>query len=194
MVKNLAHSDLSGGSETPRRVRELKVGSGLASLIADEQLHGVIDHFVRLLEFTPSELQRCGTDTDGHLVPRLRAVTSPVAIFIDGVDEYFNKHVEGPTSHPSVTGELSPNVWHFAQLGLVEVAYQLRRINHHIKVFAAVRKEAYARLAKTTVMAQQYRGSAVDIAYSPPEPPRDIFQQRAPVEERHDGKSGEVAR
>ena len=33
-------------------VRELKVGSALASLIADEQLHGVIDHFVRLLEFT----------------------------------------------------------------------------------------------------------------------------------------------
>jgi class 3 adenylate cyclase len=153
---------------------ELKVGPGLASLIADDQLHGVIDHFVRLLDFTPRELQRCGTDTDGHLVPRLRAVTSPVAIFIDGVDEYFNKHVEGLASHPSVTGELSPNVWHFAQLGLVEVAYQLRRINHHVKVFAAVRKEAYARLAKTTVMAQQYRGSAVDIAYSP-ESLREIF-------------------
>ncbi len=151
-----------------------KVGPGIASLIADEQLHGVIDHFVRLLEFTPSELQRCGTDTDGHLVPRLRAITSPVAIFIDGVDEYFNKHVEGPTSHPSVTGELSPNIWHFAQLGLVEVAYQLRRINHHIKIFAAVRKEAYARLATTTVMAQQYRGSAVDIAYSP-QSLREIF-------------------
>ena len=144
----------------------LKVGPGLASLIGDEQLQGVIDHFVRLLEFTPSELQRCGADTDGHLVPRIRAATSPVAIFIDGVDEYFNKHVEGPTSHPSVTGELSPNIWHFAQLGLVEVSYQLRRINHHIKVFAAVRKEAYARLAKTTVMAQQYRGSAIDISYS----------------------------
>jgi hypothetical protein len=55
---------------------------------------------------------------------------------------------------------------HFSQLGLVEVAYQLRRINHHIKVFAAVRKEAYARLSATTAMAQQYRGSAVDIAYS----------------------------
>ena len=146
---------------------DLKVGAALANLVADEQLHGVIDHFVRLLDFTPRELQRCGADTDGHLVPRLRAVTSPVALFIDGVDEYFNKHVEGLASHPSVTGELSPNVWHFAQLGLVEVAYQLRRINHHIKVFAAVRKEAYARLATTTVMSQQYRGSAVDIAYSP---------------------------
>jgi len=155
-------------------VRDLNVGPALASLVGDDQLHGVIDHFVRLLDFTPSDLQRCGADTDGHLVPRLRAVGSPVAMFIDGVDEYFNKHVEGPTSHPSVTGELSPNVWHFAQLGLVEVAYQLRRINHHVKVFAAVRKEAYARLAKTTAMAQQYRGSAVDIAYSP-QSLREIF-------------------
>ena len=147
-------------------VDDLKVGPGLAGLVADDRLNGVIDHFVRLLDFTPSELQRCGADTDGHLVPRLRAVSSSVAIFIDGVDEYFNKHVEGQQHHPSVTGELSPNVWHFAQLGLVEVAYQLRRINHHIKVFAAVRKEAYGRLATTTAMAQQYRGSAVDIAYS----------------------------
>src|SRR5262249_22589271 len=48
------------------------------------------------------------------------------------------------------------------------------RINHHVKVFAAVRKEAYARLARTTVMAQQYRGSAVDIAYSP-QSLREIF-------------------
>jgi class 3 adenylate cyclase len=153
---------------------DLKVGAALAALIADEQLQSVIDHFVRLLDLTPSELQRCGADTDGHLVPRLRAVGSPVALFIDGVDEYFNKHVEGFSSHPSVTGELSPNVWHFSQLGLVEVAYQLRRINHHVKVFAAVRKEAYARLARTTVMSQQYRGSAVDIAYSP-QSLREIF-------------------
>ena len=148
-------------------LNDLKVSQGLARLVADNQIQGVIDHFVRLLDFTPRELQRCGADTDGHLVPRLRAVNSPIAIFIDGVDEYFNKHVESLNGHSSVTGELSPIVWHYSQLGLVEVAYQLRRINHHLKVFAAVRKEAYARLATTTVMSQQYRGSAVDIAYSP---------------------------
>jgi class 3 adenylate cyclase len=155
-------------------VAGLRVGGRLAGLVADEQLHSVIDHFVRLLDFTPSELQRCATDTDGHLVPRLRAITSPVAIFIDGIDEYFNKHVEGLKTSPSVTGELSPNVWYFAQLGLVDVAYQLRRINHHLKVFAAIRKEAYIRLPRTTVMAQQYRGSAVDIVYST-ESLREIF-------------------
>jgi hypothetical protein len=37
-------------------VGDLKVGPALASLIADESLQGVIDHFVRLLDFTPSEL------------------------------------------------------------------------------------------------------------------------------------------
>ena len=164
-VAALKHFDAADG---------LKVSPRLAGLIGDGELHSVIDHFVRLLDFTPSELQRCATDTDGHLVPRLRAVKSPLAIFIDGVDEYFTKHVEGLPSSPSVTGELSPNVWYFSQLGLVEVAYQLRRINHHLKVFAAIRKEAYARLPQRTAMVQQYRGSAVDIVYSP-ESLREIF-------------------
>jgi class 3 adenylate cyclase len=152
----------------------LKVNARLTALVADKQLHSVIDHFVRLLDLSPSDLQRVAADTDGHLVPRLRTLNASIAIFIDGIDEYFNKHVEETPSHPSVTGELSPEVWHFSQLGLVEVAYQLRRINHRLKVFAAVRKEAYARLPQRTAMVQQYRGSAVDIGYSA-ESLREIF-------------------
>jgi hypothetical protein len=152
----------------------LKVNAKLNSLVGDTQLNGVIDHFVRLLDFTPGELQRVAADTDGHLVPRLRALKSQLTIFIDGIDEYFNKHVEDLTLNASVTGELSPNVWYFSQLGLVEVAYQIRRINHHLKVFAAIRKEAYARLSQRTAMVQQYRGIAVDIVYSPPSL-REIF-------------------
>jgi class 3 adenylate cyclase len=156
------------------QVDDLEVNPRLARLLADAPLRGVIDHFVRLLDFPPSELLRTASDTDGHLVPRLRAIHTPVAIFIDGVDEYFNKHIEAVRSRASVAGELSPDIWHFAQLGLVEVAYQLRRVNHHLKVFAAVRKEAYARLLQSTVMSQQYRGSAVDIVY-PVESLREIF-------------------
>ena len=33
-----------------------------------------------------SDLQRIATDTDGHLVPGLRALQSPLTIFIDGID------------------------------------------------------------------------------------------------------------
>jgi class 3 adenylate cyclase len=173
-VATLKHLGQTGG---------LKVSPKLAGLIGDEHLRSVVDHFVRLLDFTPSDLQRCSTDTDGRLVPLLRAITSPLAIFVDGVDEYFNKHIEGVKASPSVTGELSPNVWYFAQLGLVEVAYQLRRVNHHLKVFAAVRKEAYARLPQATVMSQQYRGSAVDIVYST-ESLREIFVNNIGLEKR----------
>jgi class 3 adenylate cyclase len=167
----LKHLDQTGG---------LKVNARLARLLADTPLRGVIDHFVRLLDFSPSDLHRTANDTDGHLVPRLRAVNTPVAIFLDGVDEYFNKHIEAVRHRASVAGELSPDIWHYAQLGLVEVAYQLRRINHHLKVFAAVRKEAYARL-QATVMSQQYRGSAVDIVY-PVESLREIFVNNVRLE------------
>jgi hypothetical protein len=62
---------------------------------------------------------------------------------------------------------VSPNVWYFSQMGLVEVAYQLRRVSHQLKVFVAIRKEAFAKFDDTTSMTQQYRGSTIDIAYSP---------------------------
>lgn len=156
------------------RVAGLEVSPRLKSLLVDPDLRGVIDHFVRLLDFTPGELQRCANDTDGHLVPRLRAIDVPVAIFIDSVDEYFNKHIESGAGRASAAGELAPNIWYFSQLGLVEVGYQLRRINHHLKVFGAVRKEAYLKLPESTVMSQQYHGSAVDIGYGI-ESLREIF-------------------
>ncbi len=157
-VALLKRLDLAGGLGD--------VSPKLKALIADDHLLGVIDHFVRLLDFTPGDLQRCATDTDGHLVPRLRAVSRPVAVFLDGIDEYFNKHIESLGSRASAVGQLSPEIWYYSQLGLVEIGYQLRRINHHIKIFAAVRKEAYARLRQSTAMWLQYRGSAVDVAYS----------------------------
>jgi len=104
-------------------VNDLKVNPRLAGLIDDDRLHGVIDHFVRLLDFTPSELQRCATDTDGQ--PRAEAEepsnprwpSSSTASTSTSTSTWKDRGAS-----PSVTGELSPNVWYFAQLGLVEVA------------------------------------------------------------------------
>jgi hypothetical protein len=146
----------------------LRVNPQLHALLQNPNLTSVIDHFVNLLDFDRGDLFRSANDTDNQLIPRLRTISTPVAIFIDSIDEYFNKHLrsQAPT-RASNAGELSPNVWYFSQMGLVEVAYQLRRISHQLKVFVAVRKEAFAKLEDTTSMAQQYRGSTVDIAYSP---------------------------
>jgi hypothetical protein len=149
-------------------VTGLKVNPQLHALIVNPNLSGVIDHFVNLLDFDPGVLFRSASETDTQLIPRLRNISSPVALFIDSIDEYFNKHLMTKTAtRASHAGELSPNVWYFSQMGLVEVAYQLRRVSHQLKVFVAIRKEAFARFDETTSMAQQYRGSAVDIVYSP---------------------------
>jgi class 3 adenylate cyclase len=147
-------------------VERLAVNPRLHALVEDDSLRGVIDVFVNLLDLPRSDLYRCANDTETRLIPRLRSISRPVAIFIDGVDEYFNKHLQSPTSSSGDSGELSPNIWHYSQMALVEVAYQLHRICHHLKVFAAIRKEAFARLADATAMAQQYRGSVVDIDYA----------------------------
>ena len=77
-------------------LRDLKVGPALASLVGDSELRSVIDHFVRLLDFTPRELQRCGADTDGHLVPRLRAIGTPIAVFIDATASAFRRANSAP--------------------------------------------------------------------------------------------------
>ena len=100
------------------------------------------------------------------LIPLLRALKRPVAVFIDSVDEYFNKHIHTPAWRASFSGELSPDIWFLSQMSLVEVAYQLRRITKHLKVYASVRKEAFNRLAASSPMVQQYRGSAIDASYS----------------------------
>ena len=146
----------------------LKVNPQLYALIANRNLTGLIDHFVNLLDFERGALFRSASETDSQLIPRIRNLSSPVAVFIDSIDEYFNKHITTQdTKRASHAGELSPNVWYFSQMGLVEVAYQLRRVSHQLKVFIAIRKEAFARFDETTSMAQQYRGSTVDIVYSP---------------------------
>jgi hypothetical protein len=146
----------------------LKVNPQLHALIVNPNLSGVIDHFVNLLDFDRGVLFRSASETDSQLIPRIRNISSPVAIFIDSIDEYFNKHIMTRLdTRASHAGELSPNIWYFSQMGLVEVAYQLRRVTHQLKVFVAIRKEAFAKFDETTPMAQQYRGSTVDIVYSP---------------------------
>ena len=139
-------------------------------------LHGVIDHFVRLLDFTPSELQRCATDTDGHLVPRLRALNAPVAIFIDSVDEYFNKHVEDRPAQPErdrrarrrTSGTSRSSAWSRSPTSCAASTTTSRSSRRCARRRIARLPRAHRRWS------QQYRGSAVDIVYSP-ESLREIF-------------------
>ena len=145
---------------------EFDISPRFNRLLRNTQLRSVFDHFVVLLDYSPRDVHRCAQETNTVLIPLLRALKRPVAVFIDSVDEYFNKHIHTPAWRASFSGELSPDIWFLSQMSLVEVAYQLRRITKHLKVYASVRKEAFNRLAASSPMVQQYRGSAIDASYS----------------------------
>jgi uncharacterized membrane protein len=145
---------------------DLDVSGALARLLEHRHLESVVDHFVNILDMKPNEIIEAAGDTDRELVPRLRSIGTPVAVFIDSVDEYFNKHIGEADLAASQVGETSPEIWYLSQMALVEAAYELRRVTHHLKVFAAVRKEAYVRLSDGNAMGLQYSGSVVDLTYS----------------------------
>ncbi len=149
------------------QLKGLNLSPYLAHLVSDRRLQSVLDHFVALLELSPRDIHRCAQDTNTQLIPLLRTLNTPVSVFVDSVDEYFNKHIHTPVWRASHSGEISPNIWFLSQMSLVEVAYQLRRVTKHLKVFASVRKEAFERLAETSPMAQQYRGSVIEASYGP---------------------------
>ena len=142
---------------------DAKVTAPFAALLDDTNVVGVIDHFVHLLDFSRADLFRSAQEVDKYLIPASATSTHRSAIFIDSIDEYFNNHILDLT--PADAGELSPDIWYLAQMGLVEAAYELRRLTHHLKVFAAIRKEAFDRFGTATSMVQQYRGSTVDMRY-----------------------------
>lgn len=151
---------------------EIKVCSSLHSLLSNNRIKTVMDHFSHVLEFK-NQFHRATEDTERWLIPRFREVNRDLAIFLDSIDEYFNKHLTADPS--SVSGELSAGIWYYSQMGLFEAIYQLRRLNHRVKVFASVRKEAFVRFRETP-MWQQYRGSVTDPVYSVQEL-KEIFEK-----------------
>lgn len=137
----------------------------LKSLFSPE-IKAVSDHFTNIMGLPRKALFALSEVNRQQLIPKVRDVSSPVAIFIDNIDEYFKTHITRNNLRRSDAGELSPDIWYYSQIGLVDAVYQLQRISHHIKVFCSIRKEAYLRIRQFSDMFQQYEGSSVDVRYS----------------------------
>ncbi len=110
-----------------------------------------------------------------ELSPVFEGLTSQVAVFIDNVDEAFDKHV-GDTYYDLQKAKknhvLSPWVWINAQIGLREAVKNLCEANRHIKIFASIRSEAYALVNSSTVL--QDLNYTTELNYTDEEL-RDIF-------------------
>ena len=64
----------------------LDVSPRFNRLLRNAQLRSVFDHFVVLLDYSPRDVHRCAQETNTVLIPLLRALKRPVAVFIVSVD------------------------------------------------------------------------------------------------------------
>lgn len=94
-------------------------------------------------------------------------IQTPIAIFIDNIDEYFEEHSEKDkqTYNPSIRGIFDIDLWYASQHGLMFAIKNMCRTVHHLDIFATIRKEAYEKLSGT--MVENIRGHCLDnIQYS----------------------------
>ena len=91
----------------------------------------------------------------------------PFYVFIDNIDEYFEEHLEKEKKEysPSSRGIFDSRMWYLSQQSLIFAATTICKNNHHIKVFAAIRKAAFDDIEST--MKQNIRSRTIsNIVYS----------------------------
>ncbi|UCF68372.1 MAG: toll/interleukin-1 receptor domain-containing protein [Acidobacteriota bacterium] len=132
------------------------------------------EHLTTPLDFMNAILRDCGirelralVHEQEYLDELITRLHTPIAIFIDNVDEYFEEHLEKARHEygPSLRGMFDTTMWYLSQQGLMFAVKTLCRNNHHLDIYASIRKEAYHRLDGTTV--ENIRGYCLeDIDYS----------------------------
>jgi hypothetical protein len=107
------------------------------------------------------------------------AIRSPIAFFIDNVDEYFKPmleehHITSLEPKEAYYRAKSNDMWTVAQLALAGTAYELRKSNSHVKVYCTIRREALIRLDEYDAEYNQIIACTVEIDYERPDF-REIF-------------------
>jgi hypothetical protein len=104
-----------------------------------------IDHLLRLGQHDRRRLIETESET---LLAHVRSVHTGVAVFVDAIEDCVYSHM-GPDlaryENRSKTnlGILAASVWRAAQVGFVRAAVTLHESNRHVKVFGALRREAF---------------------------------------------------
>ena len=175
-----------------RRCAVNAASRGAASLTSS--LHSVIDHFVNLLDFRAAICFRSG---DRHGQPTgaapARASTRRSRPSSTTSTSTSTSTSSRAPARASDAGELSPNIWYLRRWRWSKTAYQLRRVNHHIKVFAAVRKEAFRKFddddADGAAVSRQHHRHQLHAR----QPARDLRQQHPQGEGAQPGRPGAAA-
>jgi hypothetical protein len=134
----------------------------LYKLFGEPRLSTPLDYLHAILQTFQKKMLHELLKEQSAMDDAIAQLHTPVAIFIDNVDEYFEEHLEKADTdyRPSIRGVFDTSLWYLSQHGLIFAVKTMCRTNHHIRIFASIRKEAYQMLDGTTV--ENVRGHCIE--------------------------------
>jgi len=140
----------------------------LRDILSNDLQKFVIDFMAEILGLQVSEFTALREDYQRIVLPQYRSMHHQVALFIDNVDEFL--HVlshEGDDR--AVYKQINRDAWYLGQIALARAIHDLHGVNPHVRVYAAIRKEAISASAMShykETIATQVRGRIFEISYS----------------------------
>lgn len=95
-----------------------------------------------------------------EIIPLYKDIRNQVALFIDRVDERFQKHLGTFKNKKDYR-----SVWFNSQIALLEAIYELHRVNRHIKIFAGLRSEILIELPEVSSLTLQLKDHFIELNY-----------------------------
>jgi hypothetical protein len=148
-----------------------EIKSSLIKIYNDGNVKRVTDFFSHLISSGRDNFFRLHEDFNNSLIPHYRNINTPIAIFIDNIDEYFRDHLE--RNNVSIDAPV-PDLWYSSQMGLILSFFDLHKLNHHIRLFATIRKEAYYKYQGEIDLFQQLSERTLELSYTTEEL-RELF-------------------
>ena len=134
-----------------RNVKDLTLPDTLSQLVGQAN---TLSNILEIILQNRSHLYEYLKLVSSQLRPQIQQLQRQVAVFVDNVDEAFDAHVGDSYREHRVNFSdretLSPHVWVNAQLGLIQAVKDICLPNKHIKIFIALRSEAYDQDQKAT--------------------------------------------
>ena len=123
--------------------------------ILQQEIEAALDGNKNHSQFYPSEVLNIFLNSGITVLQRARralqivgsllnTVSSGVFVFIDSFDQALNRFIESFHESQELDNDADWKIWCRAQSGLLKAAWDISRHNHHIKVYASIRQEAYA--------------------------------------------------
>lgn len=131
---------------------------------------GIFNVLHRVLAYESKEKLNEIVQASSLLFDYLQLVHQQVAIFVDKLEEPFNRGyfaVAGSTI--SAEGGYNASIWSYAQLAFAEAVYTLYSGRHHIKIFYSIRREALYKGEQISTEFIKLDSRIVRLAYTPNE-------------------------